>query len=108
MSYHHFIISERESILEFSAKGMTIRAIALWLKRSPRSVSREMNWLPGRCSSSKSQKNYRAKRCHSYKPRMLDQKSILCQKVIELIEEHQWSPEQIAKRMVLENYGHIS
>lgn len=108
MSYNHLTISERECILEFSAKGYTIRAIALRLGRSASTISREMNRLSGHYSPSKYQKDYRLKRLKCHKPRLLDQQTSLCKKVVTLIKSHQWSPQQIANRMHLEGYSSIS
>lgn len=108
MSYNHLTISERESILEYSARGLTIRAIALRLGRSASTISREMNRLSGHYSPSKYQADYRLKRQRCHKPRLLDQQTILCEKIVTLIKTHQWSPQQIASRMRLEGYSSVS
>lgn len=108
MSYYHLTITERESILEFLAKGLTIRAIALKLQRSASTISREIRRLSGHYSPSKSQKDYRIKRQNSHKPRILDQQTFLRETIIELIKERQWSPEQISKRLKLEGKATVS
>lgn len=108
MSYHHLTINERESILEFSAKGLSIRGIALRLRRSPSSVSRELKRLSGHYSPSKAQKDYLVKRHNSHKPRLLDQLPGLCTKIVTLINEYQWSPQQIANRLRLEGKFSVS
>jgi len=108
MSYHHFTITERESILEFLGKGLSIRGMALRLKRSPSSISRELTRLPGHYSPSESQGDYRSKRHNCHKPRLLDQSPELCEKVVELINDKHWSPEQIANRLKLEGHFYIS
>lgn len=41
MSYIHLTINEREMLMRLKAKGLTIRSIALRLKRSPSTISRE-------------------------------------------------------------------
>lgn len=41
MSYHHFTIDERESILIYRTKGMTFSQIARLLHQHPSSISRE-------------------------------------------------------------------
>nr|WP_225431288.1 helix-turn-helix domain-containing protein [Limosilactobacillus reuteri] len=42
MSYIHLTIKEREMLMCLKAKGLTIRAIALHMKRSPSTISREL------------------------------------------------------------------
>lgn len=108
MSYHHLTINERESILELSAKGLSIRGIALKLRRSPSSISRELGRLDGRYSPSEAQKDYRKRRRNSHKPRLLDQLPQLCSRIAYLIREHQWSPQQIANRLKLEGQTFVS
>lgn len=41
MSYHHFTIDDRESILMYRTKGMTFSQIARLLHRHPSNISRE-------------------------------------------------------------------
>lgn len=91
MSYNHLTISERESILEYSARGLTIRAIVLRLGRSASTISREISRLSGHYSPAKYQEDYRLKRQKCHKPRILDQQTILCEKIVTLIKSHQWS-----------------
>lgn len=41
MSYHHFTIDERESILVYRTQGLNFSQIAKLLHRHPSSISRE-------------------------------------------------------------------
>ena len=41
MSYQHLTLQERYCLAEFREKGLSIRAIARILKRSPSTISRE-------------------------------------------------------------------
>ena len=42
MSYQHLTLEERYCLAEFLEKGLSIRAIARMLKRSPSTISREL------------------------------------------------------------------
>ena len=42
MSYQHLTLEERYCLAEFREKGLSIRAIARILKRSPSTISREL------------------------------------------------------------------
>ena len=46
MSYNHLTIFEREKLLKFQAQGISYRAIALKLHRSPSTISREGEYSP--------------------------------------------------------------
>lgn len=108
MSYYHLTINERESILEFIAKGDSIRKIALKLQRSPSTISRELNRIGGHYSPSKAHKAYLKRRNNCHKSRLLDQNSNLCKKIVALIQNKHWSPEQIANRLKKENLPSVS
>lgn len=108
MSYYHLTINERESILEYIAKGDSIRKIALKLQRSPSTISRELNRSNSHHSPSKAQKAYLERRRNCHKPRLLDQNSILCEKIAALIQDKHWSPEQIANRLRKEHLPSVS
>lgn len=47
MSYHHLTLAERESSLVLHSHQISIRNIALRLKRSPSTISRELHRLSG-------------------------------------------------------------
>ncbi|WP_237334205.1 helix-turn-helix domain-containing protein [Streptococcus marmotae] len=42
MSYHHFTIEERESILIYRTQGLNLSEIGTLLNRHPSSISREL------------------------------------------------------------------
>lgn len=108
MSYYHLTINERKSILEFKANGDSIRKIALKLRRSPSTISRELKRCNKHCSPSTAHKNYLNKRRNCHKPRLLDQNLILCDRIVALIQEKHWSPEQISNRLKKENLPTVS
>lgn len=54
MSYNHLTINDREMLLLYDAKDLSIRGIALKLNRSPRTISRELRKLSGSYSPAKS------------------------------------------------------
>lgn len=108
MSYYHLTISERESILELTARGHSIRSIALRLKRNPSTVLRELRRCPGKYSPSKAQQDYRKKRKRCHKPLVLQHNSSLCELIAQLIQSRKWSPEQISNRLRLEGLPSVS
>lgn len=79
MSYHHFTIDERESILIYRMQGLNFSQIAKLPHRYPYSISRE--WK-----------------------RMLEIDHNLSNTVKHLFLDYQWSPEEIEGRLRLE-YG---
>ena len=52
MSYQHLTLEERYCLAEFREKGLSIRAIARMLKRSPSTISRELRRNRGKRGSS--------------------------------------------------------
>ena len=66
MSYHHFTIDERESILIYRTKGMTFSQIAQLLHRHPSSISRELkrHFKQGNYSPSRAQTAYHLAKSH--------------------------------------------
>ncbi|WP_288529938.1 IS30 family transposase, partial [uncultured Secundilactobacillus sp.] len=108
MSYHHLTISERESILELQARGHSMRAIAVRLKRNVSTISREFGRMTSKYSPAKAQESYRERRRQCHKPHILSQQTELRQLIIRLILEHQWSPEQIEGRLKHEGFSCVS
>ena len=100
MSYSHFTIEERISIKHLLAKGISIRQIAVELKRSPSSISREIK----RNSHDPNPKgeSYTVTRAELYKRKRASKAHNIVQfslEVIQIIEQRikeTWSPEQIA------------
>lgn len=102
--YQHLSIDERESLLRKLGEGKTIRTIAKELSRSPSTISREIRRNSKNketYSAVKAERKYRQRREKSCRSRIL--KGEQAKRLIRyLIEEQQWSPEQIANRLRLE------
>ncbi|NCC87509.1 MAG: IS30 family transposase [Clostridia bacterium] len=101
--YTHFTIEEREKARCLLEHGLSIRAIARILKRSPSSVSREFkrnSYKNGVYAAHHAQKLYskRKKQCGKT-PKLLDEtiKSYVLERM-----ELRWTPEQICERAKLE------
>lgn len=100
--YQRLMLIEREEISRQLASGFSIREIANCLNRAPSTISREIN------HAASHPKYYRAifaqqdsnKRRHKLKSRKLDTNTPLC-KVVFCYLSKKWSPEQIAKRLIL-------
>ena len=67
MSYHHFTIEERESILVYRTQGLNLSQIAKLLHRYPSSIIREGNYSP--CHA---QKSYYIAKSHFGRKRILE------------------------------------
>ncbi|MCL1632992.1 IS30 family transposase [Sporolactobacillus sp. CPB3-1] len=109
--YHHLNPFERESILRNVTLGKSRRAIATLLGRSPATISRELkrnSQQDGTYSSVHAEENYHARRTGCHRQPLLAHQA-LCDQVQRLILDHQWSPEQIDRRMKHEHHAwHIS
>ena len=101
--YHHFTMFEREKIFFFLAQNKSIRFIAKELGRSPTSVSRELkrNSINNDYSPSKAEKKYKKRRKKCHRPKLLSN-PVLFAFVSKRFLEQQWSPEEIAGRLVYE------
>ena len=108
MSYIHLTIKEREMLMFLQAKGLSVRAIALRLGRSPSTISRELKRCSGNYSASDAERDYHKKRQNYHKPLLLDLHPQLCQKIAHYILELHWSPEQIASRFIKEGQWCVS
>ena len=98
--YTHLTPTERGSLYAFHEEGLSIRAIADKLKRSPATISRELR--RGRRNRHRYQPEV-AQRIYERKRRKCRRKRILSAPVLlelirYLIEEEHWSPEQIVER----------
>ena len=102
--YHHLSIWERESIWENKLLGKSLREIARELGRSVSTVSRELkrNRHGHSYRPSKAQEKYEGRRVRCRRHKRLEQVDIK-EKVVTLLTERQWSPEQISKRMEMEH-----
>lgn len=108
MSHKHFSISERESILEFLAFGLSKAEIARRLGRHRSSICREIqrNSHDEKYSPHKAQEAYnsRKKRCGA---RRILENNIILIYIQEKLEKG-WTPEQIAGRSKVEDLFNIS
>lgn len=102
--YQHLSIEDRENLLRKLGEGKTIRTIAKELGRSPSTISREIRRNSKNretYSAVKAEKKYMQRRKKSCRSRIL--KNEKAKRLVRyLIEEQQWSPEQIANRLRLE------
>jgi len=101
--YNHFTIDEREKARCLLEKGLSIRAIARILKRSPSSVSREFKrnrYKSGDYAAHHAQKLYKKRKKHCGRKSKLYDESIR-DYVIEKMKLR-WTPEQISERAKLE------
>ena len=106
MSYHHFTIDERESILIYRTQGLNFSQIAKLLHRHPSSISREWkrHLKEGSYSPSHAQESYHMAKSHCGRKRMLEIDHNLSNTVKHLFLDYQWSPEEIEGRLRIE-YG---
>ncbi|WP_067088916.1 IS30 family transposase [Streptococcus marmotae] len=104
MSYHHFTIEERESILIYRAQGLNLSEIGTLLNRHPSSISRELRRHSKNESYSPSaaQASYHISKSHCGRKRKLETDLELSHKIKHLFLDHQWSPEEIAGHLRLE------
>lgn len=104
--YDHLTILEREEIAKCRAQGYSIRGIARKLKRSPSTISREINrnaFEPEQYSPIIAQRLYFLKRKNCGRKKILSD-SYLKHTIKRLFLEEQWSPEEIAFRLKREEY----
>lgn len=94
MSYHHFTIDERESILIYRTKGLNFSQIGKLLHRHPSSISREWkhHTKENIYSPNKAQASYQFAKPHCGRKRKLDLDSNLSKIVKPLFLDCQWSP----------------
>ena len=106
MSYHHFTIDERESILIYRMQGLNFSQIAKLLHRHPSSISCEWkrHTKSGSYSPNQAQESYHIAKSHCGWKRMLEIDHNLSNTVKHLFLDYQWSPEEIEGRFRLE-YG---
>ena len=103
--YTHLTTFERENILYFRAQGKSISFIALKLNRSKSTISRELkrNSFNGDYWPDQAQKAYSARRKNSH-PHYRFEDLALFSFVRRAFLEWQWSPQQIAERLRLEQH----
>ena len=89
-------VSEREELSRGLSKGLSVRAMALEIKRSPSTVSREINRNGGRAGHRASSAELRADRLRTRpQPCKLDLHATLRNFVANRLEK-EWSPSQIS------------
>lgn len=104
-SYTHLTIQERELIFLYSGMEWSIRKIARLLKRAPSTISREMKRHARKklnYSPSYAHRQYQTNKRRCGKKRLLENNP-LKETIQRLFIERQWSPEQIANRLQLED-----
>ena len=101
--YNHLTILERENIFRFFGQGISIRMISEKLGRAPSTISRELrrNRRNIGYSPSRAQIRYERQRGNCGRKLILADERTL-QKVRRLIQQKLWSPEQIDRRLKLE------
>ena len=106
--YRHLSISERETILVLSAQGLTMRAIAGRLGRSPSTISRE---LRRNAPHDKPYAAHAAQGLYALRRRRCKRKSRLDDAALAAWVSERllllWSPEQIAGRLAYERKKHV-
>lgn len=103
MSYTHITIEERACIKKLKSEGTSVRKIALYLDRSPSSISREINRNKG---GNGVYHPVTANRLYNQRRQNCGRPIIIKDEVIDYINgklEINWSPEQIDKRSRLDN-----
>lgn len=105
--YHHLTPDERELIFKYRTLGLSISETAKKLGRNKSTISRELkrNSSEREYSPSKAQLAYKDRRL-SCKPKKRFDDPELYQCVKSKFLEHQWSPEEIAGRLRLEDPDH--
>ncbi|WP_444640730.1 IS30 family transposase [Caproiciproducens sp. R1] len=102
--YHHLSMNEREKILVLYTEKKSLHAISKEIGRSVSTVSREIRRSTGQgqtYSAIEAQEKYQKRRKRCKRTKLLDNTE-LKEIVGRLFLEHQWSPEQIANRLVYE------
>ena len=101
-SYHHLTLQEREKITCFQREGKSLRAIAMALKRSPSSISREIRRnqvASGFYITEFAEKKSKARRSVD-RPRVLHRQKTAAAKGYILEKLHlSWTPDEISGRM---------
>lgn len=108
--YTHISIKERESLWEMKIKGLCIREIARKLNRSPSSISRELK-RNGKGKEgyrpSEAQAKYERRRERSRRKYLLSDPA-LKKRIVHLLKNEQWSPEEICGRLAREGKRSVS
>jgi IS30 family transposase len=106
-NYSHFSKDERNELSILLEKGYSLRSIANILKRSPSSISREVkiNSVNGKYDPKKANSKAKVKRAKSKWAGMkIKDYPDLEDFIADKLENHHWTPEQIAGRWNLEKH----
>jgi IS30 family transposase len=96
--YHHLCPEEQAFIMLERDRGVSLRQIALKMRRSPSALSRELkrNSTTARYCAARAGTTYKRRRQRSIRPGKLTSNQALCDKVLSWLLYRKWSPEQIA------------
>ena len=108
--YHHLSPEERAIIMLERERGSSLRQIALKLKRSPSTLSRELrrNSTTARYCAVQAGATYKNRRKRCVKPLKLTRNQALCDKVLSWLVQRKWSPEQIAATLKIRYSGQFA
>ena len=99
IQYRHLTITEREKILLFLGKGLSIRDIAKCLNRQTSTISRELKRNPDDYSPARAQARAKRERKNSRLGKLKILSDPLIYNYVFSKLEIGWSPEQIAGRI---------
>jgi len=105
MSQSHLTIKERESLLEYTAKGCRQSEIARLLRRDKSVISRELSRNrseDGMYSPSEAEAKYRKRRKNCCRKKILADPAVSVE-IRKCITYNGWSPEQISQRFKMED-----
>jgi len=101
--YQHISCEERAVIMIKDRQGAKPAEIAKILDRNRSTISRELKYQPkGSYCATKATELHLERKARSLKPQKLTSNKNLSDKVTSMIQDHQWSPEQISKRLKLD------
>jgi IS30 family transposase len=105
--YHHLCPEERAIIMLERDRGSSLRQIALKLKRSPSTLSRELkrNATTDQYCAVQAGAAYKRRRKRSVRPLKLTSNQALYDKVLSWLVQRKWSPEQIAATLKIRYCG---
>src|SRR3989338_6685209 len=106
-SYRHLSLEEREKIFAWKEKGLSLRVIAVKLKRNVGTISREFKrnakygkpYLPCLADRKAKKRGFKQR----YRAPLKDPLIFLYVRV--KLRDHKWSPETIAGRLSLDHPG---
>jgi IS30 family transposase len=101
--YQHISCEERAVIMMNDQQGVKAAHIAKILGRDRSAVTRELNHQPkGQYCATKGAELHRQRKAFSVKPKKLISNEKLSDKVNTMIQDRQWSPEQISEKLKLD------